>query len=462
MAASMGHWLRLWFGFTLPVDRQSYALSGFGLMALKYALEACAAWHFAGVVYTPLDFLNPELEERNDAFGHPAPSWLSFAVLASSLPFLWVALSMSIRRAVDAGHRPVFGAWILVPFANLVAMLYLAARPSDPRARWLPPAHPEATAPVLRSAALGIAAGILIVLAAVPIAVFAAGEYGASLFLATPLVSATVAAYLFNRPFGFSLKASLAVAQVTVLLSGLGVLLFALEGAICVAMAWPVAAVMALLGGMLGHLAAARSVMRGADLGLLLCCLPLLMGAERWAPPPPLREVVTATEVDAPPEVVWRHVVSFGEIAGPPPWYFAAGIAYPVRAAIDGAGVGAVRRCEFSTGAFVEPITAWEPPRRLAFDVSAQPPPMRELSPWGDIAAPHLEGTLRSRRGEFRLIALAGGRTRLEGSTWYTLDMGPQAYWSLWSDALIGRIHGRVLEHVARLAEGDAAECRSR
>jgi len=37
--------------------------------------------------------------------------------------------------------------------------------------------------------------------------------------------------------------------------------------------------------------------------------------------------------------------------------------------------------------------------------------------------------------------------------------MWPQAYWGLWSDWLIGRIHGRVLDHVARIAE---AECDDR
>src|SRR6185436_19561820 len=110
-------------------------------------------------------------------------------------------------------------------------------------------------------------------------------------------------------------------------------------------------------------------------------------------------------------------------------WFFRQGIAYPVRARIDGRGVGAVRHCEFSTGAFVEPITAWEEPSRLAFDVTSQPPPMTEWSPYQDLHPPHLDSTIRSRRGEFRLIALPGGRTRLEGRTWYTLSLYPQLYW---------------------------------
>jgi len=49
-------------------------------------------------------------------------------------------------------------------------------------------------------------------------------------------------------------------------------------------------------------------------------------------------------------------------------------------------------------------------------------------------------------------IPLPGGRTRLEGSTWYELDLAPQAYWSIWSDLIVHRIHRRVLEHIRREA----------
>jgi hypothetical protein len=102
----------------------------------------------------------------------------------------------------------------------------------------------------------------------------------------------------------------------------------------------------------------------------------------------------------------------------------------------------------FSTGAFVEPITRWEPGRRLSFDVVESPAPMRELSPYRDLSPPHLHGYLRSRRGEFRFVDLGGGRTRLEGSTWYEIEMAPEGYWQIFSDALIHRIHLRVLQHI--------------
>jgi hypothetical protein len=84
-----------------------------------------------------------------------------------------------------------------------------------------------------------------------------------------------------------------------------------------------------------------------------------------------------------------------------------------------------------------------------------QPEPLKEWSPF-DIHPPHLDHYLVSRRGQFRLVRLPDGRTRLEGTTRYTNRMWPAAYWHVWSDAIIHRIHLRVLNHVKDLAEAEA------
>jgi hypothetical protein len=129
------------------------------------------------------------------------------------------------------------------------------------------------------------------------------------------------------------------------------------------------------------------------------------------------------------------------------------GVAHPVRATIEGAGPGAIRRCVFSTGAFVEPIEVWDEPRRLAFGVTEAPPPMEEWTPWGGLDAPHLRGFLVPSFGEFLLERAPDGGTRLVGTTRYRHHLWPSAYWRLWADFAIHRIHLRVLEHVRREAE---------
>ena len=149
-------------------------------------------------------------------------------------------------------------------------------------------------------------------------------------------------------------------------------------------------------------------------------------------------------------------MVTFSELSAPTEWIFRAGVAYPLRAEIQGRGVGAVRHCVFSTGPFVEPIEVWDEPQLLKFSVTKNPAPMQEWTPYREIHPPHLDGFLASRGGQFKLIRQPGGATRLEGTTWYQHHMWPVGYWQAWSDAIIHRIHLRVLNHVKHLSEQEA------
>jgi hypothetical protein len=73
---------------------------------------------------------------------------------------------------------------------------------------------------------------------------------------------------------------------------------------------------------------------------------------------------------------------------------------------------------------------------------------MKEWTPWRSVHPPHLDRFLVSEAGQFKLTPLPGGRTRLEGTTWYRHHMWPAAYWQLWSDHIIHEIHHRVLGHI--------------
>jgi hypothetical protein len=233
-------------------------------------------------------------------------------------------------------------------------------------------------------------------------------------------------------------------------------LLLPLEGMICIVMAAPVLIPVGILGSWIG---AAMAMISPRDYHKAFPCL-LLLPVGTWIEDrvqhSPLYEVETAVVIDAPPETVWNYVVEFPDLPEPTEWYFRAGIACPTGATIEGEGTSAIRYCEFTTGVFVEPVTIWEPPHRLAFDVTSQPEPMFELSPYADLNPPHMHGTFKTERGEFRLIPLGDGRTRLEGTTWYRIEMGPHSYWKLWCDGVIHGIHHRVLDHIRGLAERDA------
>jgi hypothetical protein len=241
------------------------------------------------------------------------------------------------------------------------------------------------------------------------------------------------------------------------LLAGLAIVAVALEGLICLIMAAPIAFVLTLLGAMVGYAIQARPWLSSEALTIMLAVmitLPGLMAAESAIEPEPvLRAVRTEVIINAPPEVVWQRVIAFPALPEPDDWLFQCGVAYPTHAEIHGSGAGAIRHCVFSTGAFIEPIDVWDAPRLLHFRVTDQPEPMHEWSPY-HIHPPHLDHYLVSRRGQFLLETLAHGRTRLEGTTWYTNRMWPAPYWHLWSDTIIQRIHRRVLNHIQQLSEG--------
>lgn len=275
--------------------------------------------------------------------------------------------------------------------------------------------------------------------------------YGVVLFMLLPLFVPWLSAWLDALPQQRTFARCCTVAMMTLVWMLVLMLVFAMEGVLCVIMAAPLWIGCALIGASLAY----ATQRHGFPTALLMVpMLPLLMAAEtRWPLDLPVHQVTTRVTIHADPDTVWRHVVSFAPLPEPTDWVFRTGVAYPIRARIEGEGVGAVRYCEFSTGPFVEPIEVWDEPRLLRFSVTENPPPMREWSFYANVDPPHLHGYLESRQGQFLLIANDDGTTTLEGTTWYTNRLWPQAYWALWSDAIIHRIHGRVLDHIKTLAE---------
>jgi hypothetical protein len=444
----------LLLGFRRPIDRPTYIAGIIALLAFRYAIDAMLVAWFSGKVLDPLAYFTPLTDVR--LAGVPPADWYSafWLFVGSTLPFVCIGVSFSCRRASDAGLHPLVGLLFLVPVLNYLTIVLLGVLPThEADATPTSDARGSELASLLFSAAAGAAIGVIMMV----FSVLWLNSYGATLFVGTPFVIGCVTGFLYTRGDARSgWGAAIGASQLALLLVGGALLAFALEGAVCIAMVYPLAAVMAAVGALLGASVAPEPAARLAHIALVVLSWPVLTGVEAVRHHTPVREVVSAIEIDAPPAAVWPYVIRFSELPPPGEWVFRLGIAYPQRARIDGHGVGAVRHCEFSTGAFVEPITHWEEPVRLSFDVTSQPRPMHEWSPYRHVNAPHLVDTMRSRRGEFRLVPLSGGRTRLEGSTWYEIELFPQIYWTRWSDALIHAIHGRVLAHIKRGVEGGA------
>jgi Polyketide cyclase / dehydrase and lipid transport len=445
------------------VDRATFASIGITLSIVKYGIDFFLVHLLCGRSWMPLNYWM-----AGDTFGallyNDALAPARWSLLITSIPFIWAGVALTLRRLRSADLSPWLVAVFFMPGLNFLLFVILTILPAKdvPRrgvwpkdtvlGRWIPESGFWSAAASLVITTVPI--GALILMGSTVLK-----QYGWGLFIGAPFLIGFFSTVLYEYHAPRSLLQSIGVTLMALGLLAGAILLFAIEGAICIVMAAPIAIGIAFVGTIVGHamsLSGAGSRSRTL-LGLLLT-LTFLMGAEKVEDPEaPLQAIRTSVVIDAPPERVWRHVVSFTEIPPPAEALFRTGLSYPLRAEIRGRGVGAVRHCVFTTGPFVEPITTWDEPRLLAFGVTQQPAPMEEWTPYRGIHPPHLDGYFVSRRGQFLLEPLPGGRTRLEGTTWYTHRLFPTVYWGLWSDVVIHRIHGRVLRHVKQLAEEKGA-----
>ncbi len=444
------------------ITRGPYVAVGIIGFGIKHNLDRFLAyafhrgWDLFNYWIPPEKFLRPgALAQEDIAF--------VVALVATSLPFIWVGTSLTARRLRSIGLPVWLTALFFSPVLNLLFFLLLSVLPGRPGAsgysdrpsnRFLDRLIPHH--------ALGSAAAALLLVTPVGVLVTLLsteklGLYGWGIFVASPfcLGFASVLIYGYHAPRSYWSCIGVSLAAPAIL--GVALLFLAVEGFICLVMAASLGLPLSALGGAVGYVLQRRpTVMRSAPTALtsLILFIPGVMGFEHARPElAPTLVVRTAIEIDAPPERVWQGVVTFAEIPEPTETIFRLGIAYPKRATIVGAGPGAVRHCEFSTGPFVEPIEVWDAPRLLRFSVTANPAPMEEWTPYRAVHPPHLEGFLESRGGQFLLTPLPGGRTRLEGATWYQHHMWPAPFWQMWSDAIIHRIHLRVLRHIKDSSE---------
>tara|TARA_R110002072_G_scaffold37582_8_gene109760 strand:+ start:939 stop:1880 length:942 start_codon:yes stop_codon:yes gene_type:complete len=301
-----------------------------------------------------------------------------------------------------------------------------------------------------------IAIGLTILIAGILTiwGIYGIGEYGMALFILTPFFIGASSVLLYGRKKNLTKGEAYSIAFTTLGLFALGLLVFAIEGVICIAMSAPLALLFTWIGALIGlNINNKKPESSSVTLLLIIAAIPLTAFVEKDVELD-LISVTTSIEINATPETVWKNVIEFPDLKEPTEFLFNAGISYPTSAEIDGIGIGAVRHCNFTTGSFVEPITVWDKPNLLKFDVEESPSPMTELNFW-DIDAPHLHDFFLSRKGQFRLTELPNGNTLLEGTTWYTHKIKPSFYWQLWSNHIVHQIHQRVLVHIKDNSENN-------
>ncbi|MDB4474550.1 SRPBCC family protein, partial [Opitutaceae bacterium] len=360
-----------------------------GLIFLKFHLDRFLAYALYEEPWFPWDYFAPT---QSSAFqsvtqqgGNPWQQEWGFlcALMLTAIPFIVIGLVLTLRRLREIGWPRVLVGLFFFPFLNLIffgVVSIIPHRDTTENAKGWQGTH--AFLIRLYSGTTPLRAGVIsVVLSALPsilLVLFATvvlEDYGWGLFLGVPFILGMMAVLLDGLAAKPTAKRASAVSASALVFVGALCLMLAIEGAICIAMATPLAIPLAILGGLTAQVIH-HSVLRRPDGSIVQACgvaaliVPLLMISETLLPRGPAEiRATTRVEINASPETVWNHVTRFSTLPPTDSFWFTAGIAYPIRARLDGEGVGAIRYCEFSTGAFVEPITQWEPPALLAFDV---------------------------------------------------------------------------------------------
>lgn len=438
--------MRAVFSLKGELSQPLYALLAPILILMQHLVVALAAKALGQTPNYDIGFWLLAL--RRLAFLAGFAPWATALSLVFSLAVAWALAVLSFQRASRARGGYALAALSIVPGVQILSVILLALLPDRPAAPTLEQKTGANVAHILQ----GVFAGSAIIVLAVLVSAVTFGTYGWGLFVATPFLVGVITAYLANRDSALTFKQT---ALLVVLAAGLGTLalvMLALEGIVCIALAAPLGALVAMAGGALGRMAALKGRNQGRPLTSIVF-LPAVFFVESVVPPALPIAMHETIDIAAPPTAVWQALTSDEPIAAPPGLVAYAGLAYPIRGRIIGEGVGAQRIGEFSTGLAWEQVTAWEPDRKLTFTVLIQPPIMKEISPYRHVHAPHVSGYFETSTTSFELQPLANGATRLTARAAHMLRMDPVFYWEPMARWAIHANVTRVLQDIKQKAE---------
>src|SRR6267378_3266528 len=244
------------------VSRPKYAVVGLIGVAIKHNLDRLIAAAFFG--YPNSLFFNYWAPlgkaARLDRLSGTEAKFLA-TLLLFSIPFLWLGVTMTVKRLRDAGQPLWLVVLFFIPFINVLFFLMLCAlppseRPADAEGTpWPGPGSVSNMIPrsPLGSAVLSIFLTSVLGLFFLAMGTLVIGAYGWSLFVALPFCLGMFAVLLhsYHGPRGLWTCFNVALLPVGIL--GVVLILVAMEGVICVLMAAPFALGLAALGGMLGY-----------------------------------------------------------------------------------------------------------------------------------------------------------------------------------------------------------------
>ncbi|TGK09694.1 hypothetical protein EHO58_04790 [Leptospira selangorensis] len=446
--------LKEYLNVSIPIDRKKFFITGVILFFVKYSIDRIIAYIFFDRLWWISEYFKDPGKIVLQKF-EPEESRFYFTLLLVSLPFIYLGTIFCIKRLRSIGLSSFWVLLFFVPFLNFLMFFLLSVLPenlyNNKEVGSSPEFFPKSKL-IVSIWSIIFATSISLLFSIFSTDILKA--YGASLFVGGPFIIGFTSVILYSRAEPVDFKQAMLISFTAISIAGILTLIVALEGIICLMMAAPLAYFLGFLGGGIAYLLQTKSKLVSSILPFLFLILPSIAYLEAnldkksdWY------MVETSLRISASKEKVWKGLFEFSDIPEPKELIFNAGVSYPVRARVEGKGIGAIRYCEFNNGVFVEEITNWDENNSLEFDVVRQPDAMKELSPYKNIRPTHLDGYFASKKGSFQLVSLGKNETLLIGRTWFLNKFGPTTYWNVWIHWILHKIHYRVLDHIRNSVE---------
>lgn len=240
----------------------------------------------------------------------------------------------------------------------------------------------------------------------------------------------------------------------------IGSLLFQLEALICVIVAAPVVMIMALIGGWIMSLILKRVNCDRLSVTLFVL-LPYAVAPieQMWHAPHETRVMRNAMTIQASPETIWNQIYQVSAIQTnelPSQWIYLIGFPRPIAATIDKQGVGGRRHATFERDvSFFEVVTHWDPAKKLAFTIKADPDfiphtAFDEHIIVGGRFYDVLDGT-------YEIEPRADGTCVLHLSSTHRLSTRFNWYAGWWSEWVMDQIQGSILQVIRQRCEESRA-----
>jgi hypothetical protein len=303
-------------------------------------------------------------------------------------------------------------------------------------------------APIIWGASLGAIVGVV----GIVVGTWIVDSYGWFLFLGVPALVGVVSALpvMIEREH-WTQKRVVIAATLGIFFAHFFSFFTTVEGAVCLAMAFPVTLSIALLAALVTDALALQHKAQWYSFGVGLVALQSMLGVVDHRLPTPRSTVTSTVEIAAPVEKVFALATSSIELAPPSDPILQFTGAYGVRSQAIGTGEGSYRLCQFSTGKCLQRMAIWEPNRKVEATVLISPPPIRELS-FAHVHPPHLNGYTTMKKWTLEFEDL-GGRTRVTRTTVYEQRMQPGWYWTFIGDQMVSRIHAHKLDWLKSASE---------